>query len=45
MLVFEGDSRVRWLEGNYQAYEEQMRKDKGGDWEPHRIKYRPLTRA
>ncbi len=45
LLVFEGDSRVRWLEGNYQAYEEQMRKEKGADWEPHRIKYRPLTRA
>jgi len=45
MLVFEGDSRVRWLEGNYQAYEEQMRKEHGADWEPHRIKYRPLTRA
>ena len=45
MLVFEGDSRVRWLEGNYQAYEEQMRKEHGTDWEPHRIKYRPLMRA
>src|SRR5256712_843853 len=45
MLVFEGDSRVRWLEGNYQAYEEQMRKEHGSDWEPHRIKYRPLMRA
>ena len=45
LLVFEGDSRVRWLEGNYQAYEEQMRKEHGTDWEPHRIKYRPLTRA
>jgi sulfate-transporting ATPase len=45
MLVFEGDSRVRWLEGNYQAYEEQMRKDHGAEWEPHRIKYRPLMRA
>jgi len=45
MLVFEGDSRVRWLEGNYQAYEEQMRKEHGADWAPHRIKYRPLMRA
>jgi len=45
MLVFEGDSRVRWMEGNYQAYEEQMRKEHGTDWEPHRIKYRPLMRA
>ena len=45
LLVFEGDSTVRWLEGNYQAYEEQMRKEHGADWQPHRIKYRPLMRA
>ncbi len=45
ILVFEGDSRVRWLEGNYQAYEELMRKEHGADWQPHRIKYRPLMRA
>jgi ATP-binding cassette ChvD family protein len=45
MLVFEGDSRVRWFEGNYQAYEEFMRKTVGADWRPHRIRYRPLVRA
>src|SRR5438309_778748 len=45
LLVFEGDSRVRWFEGNYQAYEEYMRKTVGTDWRPHRIRYRPLTRA
>ena len=45
MLVFEGDSRVRWFEGNYQAYEEYMRKTVGADWRPHRIRYRPLARA
>ena len=45
LLVFEGDSTVRWLEGNYQAYEEQMRNEHGADWQPHRIKYRPLMRA
>ncbi len=45
LLVFEGDSVVRWHEGNYQAYEESMRRDHGADWQPHRIKYRPLTRA
>jgi ATP-binding cassette ChvD family protein len=45
MLVFEGDSRVRWFEGNYQAYEEHMRKTVGTDWRPHRIRYRPLMRA
>jgi ATP-binding cassette ChvD family protein len=45
LLVFEGDSRVRWFEGNYQAYEEHMRKTVGSDWRPHRIRYRPLMRA
>ena len=45
MLVFEGDSRARWFEGNYQAYEEYMRKTVGADWRPHRIRYRPLARA
>jgi ATPase subunit of ABC transporter with duplicated ATPase domains len=45
LLVFEGDSRVRWFEGNYHSYEEFMRKEHGADWQPHRIRYRPLTRA
>ena len=45
LLVFEGDSRVRWFEGNYHAYEEFMRKTVGSDWQPHRIHYRPLMRA
>ena len=45
LLVFEGDSRVRWFEGNYQSYAESMRKEHGTDWQPHRIRYRPLTRA
>ena len=45
LLVFEGDSRVRWFEGNYHSYEEFMRKEHGDDWQPHRIRYRPLTRA
>jgi len=45
MLIFESDSRVLWFEGNYQAYEEYMRKTVGTDWQPHRIRYRPLMRA
>ena len=45
LLVFEGDSRVRWFDGNYHSYEEFMRKEHGEDWQPHRIRYRPLTRA
>ncbi|HMA19515.1 MAG TPA: energy-dependent translational throttle protein EttA [Gemmatimonadaceae bacterium] len=45
MLAFEGDSEVVWFEGNYQAYIEDLKKRKGADADqPHRIKYRKLTR-
>ena len=45
ILAFEGDSQVEWFEGNFQAYEEDKRRRLGADaTEPHRIKYRPLTR-
>ena len=45
ILAFEGDSHVEWFEGNFQAYEEDKRRRLGQDaTEPHRIKYRPLTR-
>jgi energy-dependent translational throttle protein EttA len=45
ILAFEGDSQVEWFEGNFQAYEEDKRRRLGVDaTEPHRIKYRPLTR-
>ena len=45
MLAFEGDSEVVWFEGNYQDYEAD-RKRRLGDAadQPHRIKYRKLTR-
>ncbi len=44
MLAFEGDSRVVFFEGNFQAYEEDKRKRLGADADkPHRIKYRKLT--
>ncbi|MSP88021.1 MAG: energy-dependent translational throttle protein EttA [Alphaproteobacteria bacterium] len=46
ILAFEGDSQVVWFEGNYQAYEEDRRKRLGAQADqPHRIKYKPLTRA
>ena len=45
LLVFEGDSTVRWFEGNYHEYEEWHRQQAGADWRPQRIKYRPLSRA
>lgn len=45
ILAFEGDGHVEWFEGNFQAYEEDKRRRLGADAiEPHRIKYRPLTR-
>jgi len=46
ILAFEGDSRVRWFEGNYADYEEMRHKELGADADrPHRIRYRPLMRA
>ena len=45
ILAFEGDSHVEWFEGNYQAYEADKRRRMGAAADqPHRIKYRPLTR-
>ncbi|MDF3058084.1 MAG: energy-dependent translational throttle protein EttA [Rariglobus sp.] len=46
ILAFEGDSQVHWFNGNYSAYLEDYRRRKGKEADqPHRIKYRPLTRA
>lgn len=46
ILAFEGDSKVVWFEGNYSEYEEDRKKRLGAaDDQPHRIKYRHLTRA
>jgi sulfate-transporting ATPase len=45
MLAFEGDSEVVWFEGNYQDYEVDRKRRLGAAAEqPHRIKYRKLTR-
>ena len=45
MLAFEGDSKVVWFEGNYQDYEADRRRRLGAEADqPHRIKYRKLTR-
>jgi ATP-binding cassette ChvD family protein len=45
MLAFEGDSRVVWFEGNYQDYEADRKRRLGAEADqPHRIKYRKLTR-
>ena len=45
ILAFEGDSRVIWFEGNYSDYEKDRKKRLGVTADqPHRIKYRQLTR-
>ncbi len=44
MLAFEGDSQVRWFEGNFSEYEAYRKKELGASDQPHRIKYKPLTR-
>ncbi len=44
-LAFEGDSQVRWFEGNFSDYEEWRHKEMGvAADQPHRIKYKPLAR-
>ena len=46
ILAFEGDSKVVWFEGNYQDYEADRKRRLGAlADQPHRIKYKPLTRA
>jgi sulfate-transporting ATPase len=45
MLAFEGDSHAEWFEGNYQDYEADKKRRLGAAADqPHRIKYRKLTR-
>jgi ATP-binding cassette ChvD family protein len=45
IMAFEGDSRVVWFEGNYSEYEQDYKKRMGtAADQPHRIKYRHLTR-
>jgi ATPase subunit of ABC transporter with duplicated ATPase domains len=45
ILAFEGDSKARWFEGNWEAYETDRRRRLGEKADrPHRIRYKPLTR-
>jgi len=45
ILAFEGESQVRWFEGNFSEYEAVRRRELGAEADqPHRIKYKPLTR-
>src|SRR5580658_1546963 len=45
VLAFEGESVVRWFEGNFSDYEEERKKRLGVDADqPHRLRYKPLVR-
>jgi ATP-binding cassette ChvD family protein len=45
IIAFEGDSDVVWFEGNYEDYEADRHKRLGSEADqPHRIKYKPLSR-
>jgi energy-dependent translational throttle protein EttA len=46
VLAFEGDSEVRWWEGNFSDYEADRKKRLGVDADqPHRLRYKPLVRG
>ena len=46
ILAFEGNSEVRWFEGNYREYEEDRRRRLGTEAaQPHRVRYKPLIRS
>ncbi len=45
VLAFEGDSQVRWWEGNFSDYEVDRHRRLGGEADqPHRLRYKPLVR-
>jgi sulfate-transporting ATPase len=46
VLAFEGDSQVRWFEGNFSDYEADRHRRLGVEADqPHRIRYKPVTRT
>jgi ATP-binding cassette ChvD family protein len=46
VLAFEGDSQVRWFEGNFEAYESFRHELLGAEADrPHRITYKKLVRG
>jgi sulfate-transporting ATPase len=46
VLAFEGDSQVRWFEGNFEAYEAFRHEQLGAEADrPHRITYKKLVRG
>ena len=45
VLAFEGESEVRWFEGNFSDYEADRKKRLGVDADqPHRLRYKPILR-
>ncbi|HAW27076.1 MAG TPA: hypothetical protein DCY03_02990 [Planctomycetaceae bacterium] len=45
IIAFEGDSQVRWFEGNYKMYEAKRHEELGKDADsPHRLQFKPLSR-
>ena len=42
ILAYEGNSEVRFFEGNYSEYHADIKKRKGSDSEPKRVKYKRL---
>jgi len=45
VIAFEGDSQVRWFEGNFEAYESFRHELLGAEADrPHRLSYKKLTR-
>jgi ATP-binding cassette ChvD family protein len=45
ILAFEGDSQVRWFEGNFSEYQAHRRAELGAEADqPHRMRYKPLVR-
>ncbi len=46
VLAFEGEAQVRWFEGNFSDYEADRHRRLGADADqPHRLRYKPLTRS
>ena len=45
VLAFEGDSQVRWFEGNFTEYEAYRKKELGLDAQPTKVRYKPLPRT
>ena len=45
ILAFEGNSHVNWFAGNFEEYEQYRQRRLGGDAQPRRIRYKPITRT